>query len=55
MIIGCVAMLPHNPIGVKQLRKKVQIRKDSTESPTTLIDARWGGERDICISTISYE
>ena len=33
-------MLLHNPIGVKELRQKVLIRKDSAESPTTLIDAR---------------
>ena len=40
MIIGCVAMFLYNTIGVKELRQKVIIRKDSAESPTTLIDAR---------------
>ena len=38
MIIGYVAMLLHNPIGVKELREKVIIRKDYAELPTTLID-----------------
>ena len=38
MIIGCVAMFLHSPIGVKELQKKVLIRKDSAELPTTLID-----------------
>ena len=40
MLIRCVAMLLHKLIGVKKLRQKVLIRKDSAESPTTLIDAR---------------
>ena len=40
MVIGCVVMLLHNLIGVKELRHKVIIRKDSEELPTTLIYAR---------------
>ena len=40
MIIVCVAMLLHNPIGLKEQRQKFLFIKDSAELPTALIDTR---------------